>query len=360
MSSPLVSIVIPTYNRAQQVCRAIDSVLGQTWQSLEVVVVDDGSTDDTADTLRNRFGNDARIRYVLKSNGGPASARNEGFRHAHGVYVALLDSDDTWFPWKLELQVACMEHDRSLGMTWTDMQMIDPRGVVVDPAYLRHMYSAYRWFPNDQLFSGSLLLRALAPHHAEELGDARLRTGIIFSQMIMGSLVHTSTVLLRRDRLDQVGGFNESLRYSGEDYDFHLRTAREGPVGLLDLPAIRYQQGMPDRLTARPYAVHIAENVLRTIEPVLARERDAITLPDHMIRHKLAEAHAWVAYERLERGETDQALHHYLRSLRYRPWQPELAKPLLFCALPFGAGVALRRRLRSLKLRFSGGADPEC
>lgn len=360
MSVPLVSVVIPTYNRAKQVCVAIESVLAQTWPAVEMVVVDDGSTDDTRQLLQARFGNDSRVRYVCKSNGGPASARNEGFRHARGEYVALLDSDDTWFEWKLELQVACMQRDRSLGMTWTDMQMVDPHGVVVDPAYLRHMYRAYRWFPDDQLFAASTPLRDISPRHAAAVGNARLRTGVIFSQMIMGNLVHTSTVVLTRDRLEKVRGFNESLRYSGEDYDFHLRTAREGPVGLLDLPAIRYQQGMPDRLTARPYEVHIAENLLRTIEPVIARDRGAIHLPDRMIRRKLADAHAWVAYERLERGETALALRHYLRSLRYQPWQPSLVKPLLFAALPFGSGLALRRRLQSFRTRISGAGDPAC
>jgi len=360
MSQPLVSVVIPTYNRARQVCVAIDSVLAQTWPSVEMVVVDDGSTDDTREVLKTRYPDDARIRYVFKTNGGPASARNEGFRHARGDYVALLDSDDTWLPWKLELQVLCMERDRSIGMTWTDMQELGPDGAVIDPAYLRHMYKAYRWFSDAQLFSDSVLLRDIAPHHASLLGDARLRTGVIFSQMIMGSLVHTSTVLLRRDRLEKVGGFNESLRYAGEDYDFHLRTAREGPVGLLDLPAIQYQQGMPDRLTAKPYEVFIAENVLRTLEPVLAHDRAAIHLPERMIRRKLADTHAWVAYEHLERGEADVALRHYVRSLRYWPWQPGIAKSVFFSALPFGSGVALRRRMQSLKHRFSGGPDPAC
>jgi GT2 family glycosyltransferase len=159
--------------------------------------------------------------------------------------------------------------------------------------------------------------------------------------------VHTSTVVLRRSRLEKVKGFNESLRYSGEDYDFHLRTSREGPVGLLDLATIRYQQGMPDRLTAKRYAIYMAENLLRTIEPVIKNDRALIHLPDKMIRKTLAKAHAWVAYERLELGQARPAFEEYLRSLRQWPWQPELAKPLFFAALPFGTGVLLRRRLQA-------------
>jgi GT2 family glycosyltransferase len=345
--NPLVSVVIPTYNRAHLIGRTIDSVLAQSYPNVELVIVDDGSKDDTRGVIAGKY--DQRVRYFAKPNGGPASARNFGFREARGDYVALLDSDDTWHPWKLTLQIGCMEKHRQLGMTWTDMEMIDPDGKVVDPAYLRKMYSCYRWFSNEQIFSESHPLLEVAPALGGVVGEARLRIGNIYSNMVMGNLVHTSTVVLRRDRLEKVVGFNETLKYSGEDFDFHLRTTREGPVGLLDLPAIRYQQGMPDRLTAKKYAIHMADNLLRTIEPVIARDRALINLPDRMIRRMLAKAHAWAAYERLELGETAGARDHYLRSLKLWPWQPEIAKPLFFAALPLGMGVALRRRLQRLK-----------
>jgi len=354
MASPLVSVVVPTYNRARVVNHTIESALGQTYESVEVVLVDDGSTDGTPEQIARDWGDDGRVRYFRKANGGPASARNAGFAQARGQYIALLDSDDTWEPWKLSLQIRCMERHPELGMTWTDMAMIDPQGHVVDPAYLRHMYDAYRWFTDAQLFPRSHALVEVAPDLASVVGDARLRIGEIFSNMIMGNLVHTSTVVLRRERLERVKGFDESLRYSGEDYDFHLRTCREGAVGLLDLPAIRYQQGMPDRLTGKKYRIHMAENMLRTIEPIIARDRKDIHLPEHMIRRKLAEAHAWVAFERLELGEAVAARRHYLESLRHWPWQPRLAKPLTFAAMPLGTGVALRRWFKAVKGRWRG------
>ncbi len=357
MNAPLVSVVVPTFNRAHLIGRTIGSVLAQSYPALEVIVVDDGSTDDTRETIARDYGDDARVRYVYKQNGGPASARNTGFAQSRGEYVALLDSDDTWYPWKLELQIGCMQRDRSLGMTWTDMTMVDADGKIVDPAYLRRMYHAYRSFPNERLFEHSLPLADVAPELAQVTGTARLRTGNLFSKMIMGNLVHTSTVVLRRERLERVVGFNESLRYSGEDYDFHLRTCREGPVGLLDIPAIRYQQGLPDQLTASRYRIHMAENMLCTIEPVVRENRAQIDLPEHMIRRKLAQVHAWVASERLERGESKMATLHYLKSLGYWPWQPGLVKPLLIAGLPFGSGVLLRDRLRALRGHWRGNAE---
>ena len=127
MQLPLVSVVVPTFNRAHLIGRTIASVLGQTHRRVEVIVVDDGSTDATREAIARDHGGDERVRYFRKENGGPASARNFGFRYARGAYVALLDSDDTWLPWKLSLQIRCMERDPRVGMTWTDMEMIDPR-----------------------------------------------------------------------------------------------------------------------------------------------------------------------------------------------------------------------------------------
>jgi GT2 family glycosyltransferase len=346
---PLVSVVVPTFNRAKIVLVAIASALAQTYAPTEVVVVDDGSTDETEERIRHDYGNDARVRYVRKENGGPASARNVGFAYANGEYVALLDSDDTWHPWKLSLQVRAMEKHPELGMTWTDMEMINPAGEVVDPAYLRKMYSAFGRFPEEEIFPQSFPLNEIAPELAPTLGAARLKTGQIFSKMVMGSLVHTSTVVLRRERLDRVRGFNEALRYTGEDYDFHLRTCREGLVGLLDVAAIRYQQGMPDRLTTKKLQVHMAENALKTVEPVVERDRAQIDLPDEVIRRRLAGLHAWIATERLDRGEAKAAREHFLKSLKLWPHQPELMKSLFLASLPFGSGVALRRGIQAIK-----------
>ena len=110
------------------------------------------------------------------------------------------------------------------------------------------------------------------PNFKSEL--AQQFEGDIFSQMVMGNLVHTSTVLLRWDRLQRVQGFDVGLKHSGEDYDFHLRTCREGPVAFIDLAAIQYQTGFRDQLTRPQYAIHTAKNFLSTISPVLAHDRD--------------------------------------------------------------------------------------
>src|SRR4029079_19535086 len=130
----------------------IDSALNQTHRPVEVLVVDDGSTDGTAQLIAARYAGDDRVRYLAQRNGGVSAARNAGLRAARGPFVALLDSDDWWMPWKTELQLACMERFPEVGMVWTDMEAVDARGIVFDAHYIRTMYSAFRMFSIDDLF----------------------------------------------------------------------------------------------------------------------------------------------------------------------------------------------------------------
>ena len=352
MDGELVSVIIPTFNRAYCLARTLDSVLAQTHAELEVLVIDDGSTDDTMSLVQTRYGQDARVRYIHQANCGVAGARNTGIVAASGDFVALLDSDDVWQPWKIELQVACLRQYPQLGMVWTDMEAIDPSGQVFDAAYLRRMYSAYRFFSMGELFSASHALAGIAPSLSAVVKQAQLHTGMIFSQMIMGSLVHTSTVLLRRERLDRVGLFNEGLRYSGEDYDFHLRTCRLGPVGFVDLPAIQYQRGMPDRLTRDEYRIHTATNFLNTIAPLIVEARAEIHLPQRMLDTVLADAHLWVGEVHFDMNEMAGARSQFQASLGHKLLQPQALLLYLASFIPTTSRGWLRLAYRAFKRRL--------
>lgn len=345
----LVSVIVPTFNRAYCLPRTLDSALAQSHRELEILVVDDGSTDGTRALIAARYGGEPRVRYLYQDNAGVAAARNHGIREARGDFVALLDSDDLWQPWKIELQLRCLHQYPELGMVWTDMEAIDPSGQVFNPAYIRTMYSAYGLFAKGELFTSTRPLCEVAPPLAEVVGDAQLRMGMIFSQMIMGSLVHTSTVLIRRERLAQVKAFDETLRFSGEDYDFHLRTCRYGPVGFVDLPAIQYQRGMPDRLTRDEYRIHTATNFLRTITPFIDSARDEIHLPQRMIDAALADAHLWIGELQFEADDMPAARRHLSRSIRFRFRQARAWKLLLACGLPTGLRRWLKTRYRAIK-----------
>jgi len=197
-------------------------------------------------------------------------------------------------------------------------------------------------------------LAEVAPRLAEVVGDvaaARAYSGDIYGSMLTGSLVHTSTVIVTRERLQSVGGFDESLRIAGEDYDFHLRTCRNGAVAFADLPTTLYQRGGPDQLTRPEYAVHRAKNFLATVERALASDGNRCPLPPSAVRGVLAEAHEWVASTALDAGEHAHARAHYLEALRRRPGRLDLLPMLAVAALSPRAASSVRRLYRRLKSR---------
>jgi glycosyltransferase involved in cell wall biosynthesis len=347
-SNGFVSVIVPTFNRADCLGAAVDSALGQTHAELEVIICDDGSMDETPALVARRWGHEPRVRYLRQANGGVSAARNLGLRNAGGDYLAFLDSDDTWMPWKLEAQMACLAQFPDAGMIWSDMQAIGPDKEIVDPMHLRRFYDAYRWFTAQQLFSSSCPVESFMHPTPSALNGSFVRCGEIFSAMIMGNLVHTSTVLLRRDRQQVVGEFREEMR-TGEDYDFHLRTCRAGPVAFLDAASIRYQLGRADRLTRAGLSWQMARNFLDTIEPVIARERDRINLPQWMIARSRANGHYWVGECALTAGRHREAVTHLAASLQLYPWQRRTAMLLAGALAPPAATHWLRLGWRQIK-----------
>jgi GT2 family glycosyltransferase len=326
----------------------VDSVLAQTHCEVEVIVVDDGSTDDTRGLVERRYGRDRRVRYVFQANGGVSSARNHGIRLVRGAFAALLDSDDAFEPHKLELQLAVLRAFPDAGMVWTDMKAVDTNGGVIAERHLRRFYSAYKWFSTHDLFDRSAPLAEVAPSLAHVVGDARAYAGDLYAPMIMGNLVHTSTVLLRRERLDATGLFDESCR-SGEDHEFHLRTCRAGRVAFADVATIDYHVGHPDQLTQPQYGLVMAEKFLRTVTGELEKNQHRIDLPRHMIDAALADAHRWVGEQQLAAGNRRGGFTHLVSSLRYEPVQPRVVKLSMSALLPRRARDRIARAYRRVK-----------
>jgi glycosyltransferase involved in cell wall biosynthesis len=337
----LVSVVVPTYNRAYCVGASIASALAQTHRNLEVIVVDDGSSDNTEAVIAEIMRQDDRVRFVQQPNRGVATARNTGFSNCMGDFIALLDSDDLWLPWKLELQLACMDQYPDLGMIWTDMEAVDAQGRVASPAYLREMYSAWNHFSVDTLFAKHVPLREIAPAFASEYGSKVFHHGEIFSEMLMGNLVHTPTVLIRRERFLDVNGFDESLCPAGEDYDFHLRICRAGAVGFIDLPTIKYRVGMADALSR--HALSLSTNFLKVVNRTLAEDRAQLRLPQEKIDWVCADANAWVAEVLLDHDDGPGARRHVMNALRFRPFHPKTAKLAALALMPRPLRHGVRR-----------------
>jgi glycosyltransferase involved in cell wall biosynthesis len=355
----LLSTIVPTYNRAYCVTRAIDSALGQSHREIEVIVLDDGSTDGTREMIAERYRGEPRVRYVRQENAGVSAARNAALRCAQGDYIALLDSDDWWQPWKSELQIRCLEALPGVGMVWTDMEAVGSDGQVVHPRFLKKMYSAYGDIPETGLFSEQRVVRSFWPDAPACCVAAACSSGDIFSNMILGNLVHTSTVMLTRERFEKVSCFREDLRISGEDYDFHLRTCREGPVAFLDVASIQYQIGRADQLSRPEMGAWVAQNFLNTILPVIRRDRARITLPQSRIDNLLAESYSWAGEEMLKAGMPGA------RSAFWNAWRlrrrSRTAVCLLAAFLPISLFSTLRTGYRSSKqaLRHGRGTTPQ-
>ena len=195
----LVSVVIPAYNAAGCIRRAVDSVLAQTYRDLELIVVDDGSTDGTL-SLLNSYGTSLRV--VQKPNGGLSSARNAGIHTARGEYVAFLDADDWWQPEKLDRQVAWMRAHPEAVFCSTAARVVDARGQTTG-----------EWRCGS--FRGTTLEAIFAANG-----------------YIAGS---GSAVVARRDALLAAGGFDEALK-SLEDIDMWMRLAAQGGYHCIDEP----------------------------------------------------------------------------------------------------------------------------
>lgn len=358
MFAPLVSAIVPTFNRAYCVCRTIDSALAQTHSRVEVLVVDDGSTDDTRQLIQQRYSAEPRVKYIFQENTGVSGARNTGMHAAQGDCIALLDSDDVWKPYKLELQLAVLEQLPEVGMVWTDMEAIDPSGKTFAPRYIRQFYSAYRIWRMSELFSRQIPIAKIAPGLPADVTEGTVFAGDIYSQMVMGNLVHTSTVLLRRERMEQTGVFNVEFK-AGEDYDFHLRTTRAGPVAFADVPALKYQRGLADRITRPEMRIHMARGFLKTLETTLARDRARIHLPDEMINLALSDAHGWVGDLALSLNNRDEAQRHLALSLKHRWCQPRIAGLWMLSRFPRQFADLIRSSVRAMKSPFRSEA-PAC
>jgi glycosyltransferase involved in cell wall biosynthesis len=331
-----VSVIIPTFNRGPVLAGAVDSVLAQLVREIEVIVVDDGSTDGTRELVQERYGHERRVRYVYQPNAGASAARNAGLDLANGAYIAFLDSDDAWKPWHLTLALAVFDRFPEAGLLWTQTEFVNAEGIVVSSSSLATLMSAYEYFTLDDLFAYSSPLSDFEIELPEEARDRRVYVGDIFSPMVMGNLILTSSSVMRRERLVTVGRFDEGLTV-GEDYEFFLRTCRAGPVAFIDVDDVRYRIGTFDKLGGRRSALTMARAYLSVLDTTLARDKDRITLPASLISTARIHAYRWVGELELLAGSHRAARARFADALRIRPAQPSLIGLFFITFLPHSA-----------------------
>ena len=210
-SKPLVSVIIPAFNASEHIRQTLESVLSQTYQDIEVIVVDDGSSDTTTDIVGEFVKKDARFQLFQQKNAGVGAARNTAIRKARGKYVAPLDADDVWFPEKLEKQVACMEqYGTETGLVYCGNQLFDEHGLVSNG-------------------------------HPETV-EGRLRHALLFRNVVGCA----SAPLFRATALEKVGLYLTRAEQGGaqgcEDWDLSIRVAEVFSVRVVPEYLVAYRQ----------------------------------------------------------------------------------------------------------------------
>jgi glycosyltransferase involved in cell wall biosynthesis len=276
-NAELVSVIVPSYNMARFLAQAVESALGQTYQDLEVVIVDDGSTDDTTEVVEQWAGN-ARVRVVRQKNGGLSDARNKGIAAAHGSFVALLDADDIWLPEKLSRQMPLFHGHPEIGVVYSDYERMDGEG---------------RPLPK---------------------GPTHMHRGWISAPLLIDNFVSASTAVVRRQCFERQGGFDISLR-TGEDYEMWLRLSVEWQFDFTPEATLRYRtwSGQMSRDFRARYATGI--NIMRKF-----LEQNPGVVPGSVLRSAWAHTYTGRGNVTLWHGRDRwSALRDYLRALTFRP-----------------------------------------
>lgn len=206
MEAPLVSVIIPVYNGARTIRKTVESVLSQTYNNLEIIVVDDGSTDNTCGLISTV--KDKRIHYYYQSNQDRSVARNTGIQHVRGKYIAFIDADDLWLSEKVEEQVKLLEEEQELGLVYCDLYYFDD-------ATGENLY----------LYSDRV----------------RLHRGLIWRNLVVeDNFIQSPTPIIRHEVFKKVGMFDPELP-PVEDWDMWLRISSVFPVDYVNKPLAKYR-----------------------------------------------------------------------------------------------------------------------
>ena len=281
-SKPLVTVIIPTYNNAKYIGEAIESVLKQTYRNFELIVVDDGSTDKTRETL-DPYISKNQIKYIYQNNKKQGAARNNGIKHAQGELIALLDSDDLWLPEKLELQVPLFI-DKKVELVYAGvMKFSDKDNRIVKTTNFEKCFKGYIF---DDLFNNDK------------------------------SFIPNSTAVIRKSCLEEIDSINGFGPYwedlscvSNEDYHFFLRLTHKFKADYVPKHLVRY----------RLYDANSSKDTIKNLMATIATIKNISILyniPVKRTRMKISRYYLSIGYN-YRKTSILKALKYYLKSMRY-------------------------------------------
>ena len=295
-----ISVIITTHNRAHKVSRAIQSVLKQTRQPDEIIVVDDGSTDETPHVL-DGFRDRATV--IIQPNMGFAEARNSGFSKSSGDYIAFLDDDDEWYPWKLELQVQMMNALPEVQMVCTEVEAVGEKGRF--PQFLTNEYfNRYHeqfGLKKSDIFQNSVKLNKIGVTQSHLHPDATIHYGFLFDFLWVKLFILNSTVLWRRNGFVP---FPLEVTTGNTDTPFYIERSRTCMFGFLDLATVDYSIFESDG--------HISQKLTKFHRGVVQAHRKFYGLGEELQPHHQRHYQNQLAYflHRIARGQllsTDRA-----------------------------------------------------
>ncbi|GIW67075.1 MAG: glycosyl transferase [Candidatus Parcubacteria bacterium] len=208
MNKPLVSVIIPTYNRANLLPKAINSVINQTYKNWELLIIDDGSKDNTKKIVEEFIKKDSRIKYFYQENSGQPAAMNLGIKNSNGEYVAFLDDDDEWSPEKLEKQLKEFEKDKNIALVYTDALIV----------------------------GGEL-------NNKKSSDISKLYFGYVYKNLLYKNFITASSVMIKRKIFNELGLFDENYlikKTQTQDYDMWLRIAKYYKFGYVPEILVKY------------------------------------------------------------------------------------------------------------------------
>jgi glycosyltransferase involved in cell wall biosynthesis len=301
---PLVSVIVPTYNRAGIIRETIENIFEQTYTNIELIIVDDGSTDDTQRILRS-YGQ--RIQWIAQNNAGPAAARNRGLQLARGEIIAFQDSDDAWHPTKIERQVSLLQRAGESAVCCICNSFVHSYGTVklsFDRAPLNPPIEEGIWLNPAEMFATRFVL---------------------FNQ----------AAAIRRNVLERIGGFDESLRLL-EDLDLALRVSLEGPWTFIREPLATRQDKLEHTLGYGATPPIVAANIVRIREGILriVTHRKQLADLQPLMERELRRARRQLRAVQIKGGKSfgasavgwglERIEHYRLAAYRRVPWFPRM------------------------------------
>jgi len=298
---PRVSVIIPAYNPGSLIVQAIESVLAQTFQDFEIIVVDDSSDDGTAERLREY---QDKVRYVRQDRSGSAIARNRGILLSRGRYLAFLDADDLWMPNKLEEQLPLIEGSPNCVLVYSDFNKTGD--------------------PDDDVRSG-LQAREYWVKDSE------------FESLLRQNFIHTSSVLVRKEALADAGIFDPKFK-NAQDWDLWVRLAETGNFGFVDQILTHYRVHRNQSVATLSYA----RNMIYSDHVLLARwSKDADAL--RLIRLKTGQDYYKLGRREWRCGNFRHARHAFWQASKFDRQRIRSMVRYVYCILPGPIIHALRR-----------------